>query len=288
MRRFELLEPRSFDAAVALLAERPEAKAIAGGTALLILIKHGIYLPEALVNLRKIPGMADITFDAASGLRIGALATINDVERSPLVREHYPLLAEACHVVANIRIRNLATVGGNLAHADYQSDPPGALVALDARLELQGPDGVREVALSEFLLGAYETTLVPAELVRAVLLPAHEPGWHGAYLKFTTRSSEDRPAAGVSALLRFDGGRCTDARVVAGAATPVPARLTSVEDALRGAAVDAAAAAGAGRLAESSIEPIDDLRGSARYKQRVVGALVERAILQCAAQGGAA
>jgi carbon-monoxide dehydrogenase medium subunit len=124
--------------------------------------------------------------------------------------------------------------------------------------------------------------------VRAVLLPAHELGWHGAYLKFTTRSSEDRPAAGVSAILRFDGRRCTDARVVAGAATPVPSRLTSVEDALRGAAVDAVAAADAGRLAESSIEPIDDLRGSARYKQRVVGALVERAILQCAAQGGAA
>lgn len=286
MRRFTLLEPDSLDAAVAALADHPEAKAIAGGTALLILIKHGVYLPETLVNLRKVRGVAEITWDPASGLRIGALASIHAVERHPVVREHYPVLAEACHVVANIRIRNLATIGGNLAHADYQSDPPAALVALDARLELQGPDGVREVALADFLHGAYDTDLAPGELVRAVLLPPPAAGWRGAYLKFTTRSSEDRPTAGVTALVRLDGGRCTDLRLVVGATTPAPVRLTGVEDRLRGGRLDAAALADAGALAEAAIDPLDDLRGSARYRKRIVGALVERA-LQQSIEGGA-
>jgi len=288
MRRFELLEPDSLEAAIAALDERPEAKAIAGGTALLILIKHGVYLPETLVNLRKIPGVADIAFDPARGLRIGALASIHDVERHPLVREHYPVLADACHVVANIRIRNLATIGGNLAHADYQSDPPAALVALGARLELQGPAGVREVDLSDFLLGAYETALVPAELVRAVLLPAHEPGWHGAYLKFTTRSSEDRPAVGVTALVRIDDGRCADARLVVGAVTPAPVRVGAVEELLRDRAIAPALLAEVAPLVEAAVEPIDDLRGSAHYKRRIAGVTAERAIRQCFVQGGVA
>ena len=140
-----------------ILRPTPEAKAIAGGTALLILIKHGVYIPELLVNLRKIRGMAEITPVLDGGVRIGALATINDIERSPLVRERLPMLADACHVVANIRIRNLATIGGNLSHGDYQSDPPTALVALGAVVELVSAEGRREVALADFLRGAYET-----------------------------------------------------------------------------------------------------------------------------------
>jgi carbon-monoxide dehydrogenase medium subunit len=286
VRRFELIEPDSLGAAVAALDEHPEAKAIAGGTALLILIKHGVYLPEMLVNLRRIPGVADVTFDPAIGLRIGALASIHDVDRHPLVREHYPMLAEACHVVANIRIRNLATIGGNLAHADYQSDPPAALVALGARLELQGTEGVREVALADFILGAYETALVPAELVRAVLLPAPEPGWHGAYLKFTTRSSEDRPAVGVAALVRAEDGRCADARLVVGAVAPSPVLVEAVADHVRDRRIAPDVTAGIAPLVEAAVEPIDDLRGSAAYKRRVSGVIAERALAQCLARAG--
>lgn len=287
MRRFELLEPDSFAAASAALLERPEAKAIAGGTALLILIKHGVYLPEILVNLRKIPGMADITWDAATGLRIGALASINDIERNPLVRQHLPMLAEACHVVANIRIRNLATIGGNLSHGDYQSDPPTALVALDARVEIIRLDATREVALSDFLLGAYETALEPGELVSAVRVPSPGAGWQTAYLKFTTRSSEDRPAVGIAAMLRHAEGRVSDARLVVGAVTTTPARMTAVEELLRGRALDAATLAEVGRLVSGAIEPIDDMRGSATYKRRVAGVQAERALELCNATGDA-
>jgi len=290
VRRFELVEPDSFAAASAILVDRPEARPIAGGTALLILIKHGVFIPEVLVNLRKVPGMAEITWDPAAGLRIGALASIHDVERHPAVREHYPLLAEACHVVANIRIRNLATIGGNLAHGDYQSDPPTALVALGARLELVRLDARREIALVDFLVGAYENALEPGELVAAVTLPPPQPGWRSAYLKFTTRSSEDRPAVGVAAMARIEDGRCTDARLVVGAVTTTPARVTDAETLLRGRSLqggtlDAATLAEIGRLASAAIEPIDDIRGAADYKRLVAGVQAERAIAQALAAG---
>jgi aerobic carbon-monoxide dehydrogenase medium subunit len=278
VRRFQLVEPNSFADAIAVLDDDPEAKAIAGGTALLILIKQGVYLPGTLVNLRKIPGVAEIEYGPERGLRIGALASLYDVERHPIVRERYPVLAEACHVVANIRIRNLATIGGNVAHADYQSDPPAALVALGARVEIQGPAGTRDVPLTEFLLGAYETALEPAELVTAVLLPAPDPGWHGAYLKFTTRSSEDRPAVGVTALVRSDDGTISNVRLVIGAVTTVPARVSGVEELLRGHVLDRDLLARVAPIVEETIEPIDDMRGSASYKRRVAGALAERAL----------
>lgn len=286
MRRFELLEPDSFEAAAAALRDHPEAKAIAGGTALLIMIKHGVYVPELLVNLRKIGGMAEIAPTADGGIRIGALATINDIERSALVRERLPMLAEACHVVANIRIRNLATIGGNLSHGDYQSDPPTALVALGAVVELVSTDGRRELPLADFLLGAYETALEPGELVAGVRVPGLAAGWRTAYLKFTTRSSEDRPAAGVATLLRMTGDRVDEARLVVGAVTTTPARIEEAEAYLAGRALDAAALAEVGRMTAAAIEPIDDIRGSAAYKRRLAGVQAERALQLCS-QGAA-
>src|SRR5262249_17908868 len=132
MRRFEIVEPKSIQEACGILSEKEDVKLIAGGTALLIMIKQGIFVPKTLVNLKTIKGEPEIAYSSADGLRVGGLASIYDIESAPVVRQHYPLLAQACHVVANIRIRNMATIGGNLAHADYQSDPPAALVALGA------------------------------------------------------------------------------------------------------------------------------------------------------------
>ena len=131
MRRFDLAEPTTLQEACRILEGDGESKAVAGGTALLTLIKHGIFVPKTLVNLKKIASASDISYDPHYGLRVGALATIYDLETAPSVQQYYPVLAQACHVVANIRIRNMATIGGNLAHGDYQSDPPTALIALD-------------------------------------------------------------------------------------------------------------------------------------------------------------
>ena len=279
MRRFNMLEPKSIHDACEILSADEDVKLISGGTALLILIKHGI-LPKTLVNLKKIKGAAEITYEPASGLRVGGLASIFDVESAPAVRQHYPLLAQACHVVANIRIRNMATIGGNLAHADSQSDPPPALVAFDASVELTTRD--RVVKLRDFLIGSYETGLERDEILTALLVPPALANVKGIYLKFTTRSSEDRPCAGVAAWVRHANGKPAEARVVVGAVSPAPVVLTD-QGLGSGQKSTADAIAEIARNAAAAVDPIDDLRGPADYKRQLVQVLVRRALTECAA-----
>lgn len=277
MRDFELIQPTTLEEACAALTENTDARVIAGGTALLTLIKHGVFVPKTLVNLKKIKAANDISYDAQTGLRVGALATIYDVESSPVVRQHYPVLANACHVVANIRIRNMATIGGNLAHGDYQSDPPTVLVALDASVELLSPAGTRRMKLAEFLRGSYETALEPGELVSALLVP---PAGHlrGTYTKFTTGSSEERPCVGIAALTSIENGICADLRLVVGAVSPTPVRLEEAETMARGEKLTAQLVERIASDASSRVEPSEDLRGTVDYKRHLVQVLVRRAL----------
>ena len=277
MRRFDLVEPTSLEDACGLIANNDDAKAIAGGTALLTLIKHGIFVPKTLVNLKKIQGASDISYGAQTGLRIGALSTIYDIEASPLVRQHYAVLAEACHVVANIRIRNMATIGGNLAHGDYQSDPPTVLVALEAVVELLSRTGMRRMKLSDFLKGSYETAIEPGELVSALIVP---PADHlrGTYTKFTTGSSEERPCAGIAALASMDDSVCLELRLVVGAVSPKPVRMQSGESMARGERLTQEMVERIAKDASRNVDPIDDLRGTADYKRHLVHVLTRRAL----------
>jgi aerobic carbon-monoxide dehydrogenase medium subunit len=277
MRRFDLVEPTSLEDACGLIANNDDAKAIAGGTALLTLIKHGIFVPKTLVNLRKIQAASDISYGAQTGLRIGALSTIYDIEASPLVRQHYAVLAEACHVVANIRIRNMATIGGNLAHGDYQSDPPTVLVALEAVVELLSRTGMRRMKLSDFVKGSYETAIEPGELVSALIVP---PADHlrGTYTKFTAGSSEERPCVGIAALASMDEGVCSELRLVVGAVSPKPVRLQSGESIARGERLTQELIERIAQNAGRNVDPIDDLRGTADYKRHLVHVLTRRAL----------
>lgn len=288
MRRFELLEPRSLQEACGILAEREDVRPIAGGTALLILIKQGIYIPTTLLNLKKIKGASDLSFDPERGLRVGALTSIYDLETSPVIREHYPVLAYACHVVANVRIRNMATIGGNLAHADYQSDPPAALIALGARVELTSHEGSREVKLADFLLGSYETALRHGELLSALLVPPLPPDIRGSYIKFTSCSSEDRPCVGVVAMVRVEKGVCREARLVVGAVSPKPVRVSRAEKLSQEKKLTPEVIEEMAVEASRVVDPIDDLRGSADYKRHVIRVLARRALSQVANEGGRA
>ncbi|HLN86835.1 MAG TPA: FAD binding domain-containing protein [Candidatus Limnocylindrales bacterium] len=262
------MEPRSIEDACKRLAADDEAKLIGGGTALLILIKHGILIPKTLIDLKKINGAAEISFDPRSGLRVGGLATILDVENSPVVRQHYPLLATACHVLANIRIRNMATIGENLAHADSQSDPPAALVALDASVELSRRDDKRTVKLADFLIGSYETGLARDEILTALIVPSPAANSKGTYLKFTTRSSEDRPCVGVAAWVCRANGAAGAAHVVVGAVSPAPVVLSELLSAGQSLTTDMIEELS--RRAAAAVDPIDDLRGPADYKRQLV------------------
>lgn len=283
MRRFEILEPKSIQEACGILSEKEDVKLIAGGTALLILIKQGLFVPKTLVNLKKIKEAGEITYSPTAGLRVGGLASIYDVETAPVVRQHYPLLAQACHVVANIRIRNMATIGGNLAHADYQSDPPAALVALNASVELTNRNRVRKAKLAEFLLGSYETALEPDELLTALLVPPPPPDTRCTYIKFTTRSSEDRPCAGVAAWVRCSKGICEEARVVVGAVSPAPV-VVADEARVQGKKLTSDLIGEIAQRAGDLVDPIEDLRGTVDYKRQLVKVLVRRALTGCVAQ----
>jgi aerobic carbon-monoxide dehydrogenase medium subunit len=283
MRRFEILEPKSIQEACGILSEKEDVKLIAGGTALLILIKQGLFVPKTLVNLKKIKEAGEITYSPTAGLRVGGLASIYDVETAPVVRQHYPLLAQACHVVANIRIRNMATIGGNLAHADYQSDPPAALVALNASVELTNRNRVRKAKLAEFLLGSYETALEPDELLTALLVPPPPPDSRCTYIKFTTRSSEDRPCAGVAAWVRCSKGICEEARVVVGAVSPAPV-VVADEARVQGKKLTSDLIGEIAQRAGDLVDPIEDLRGTVDYKRHLVKVLVRRALTGCVAQ----
>src|SRR6266487_6201028 len=156
MSSMELLEPRSVDEAVSLLAQHAdEAKIIAGGTAVVLMLQNRLISPGYLISLGRIGGLDDIKYEPGAGLRIGSLATIRQAETSPSVREHLSVLAETFGEVANVRVRNAATVGGNLAEADYASDPPAVLVGLRARVTVVGPNGRREIALADFFQDFY-------------------------------------------------------------------------------------------------------------------------------------
>ena len=181
------------------------------------------------------------------------------------------MLAAACHQVANIRIRHLATIGGNLAHGDHQSDPPGVLVALDAEVELSGAGGVRTLKLADFLLGTYETALEPGEMVTAVTVPPVQGRLVGNYLKFTTGSSEERPCTGITALVRLEGERAAEARLAVGAVGSRPLLLCQADP------LETDLENMADRAAEE-IDPIPDLRGSADYKRHLVRVLGRRAL----------
>jgi carbon-monoxide dehydrogenase medium subunit len=269
-----LFQPRSLDEAIGVLqAHGDEARPIAGGTALTILLRQGLVRPEALVSLGGIPGLNGI--ERTNGeLSLGALVTHRAVELSPVVREAVPVLADTFAKVANVRVRHAATVGGVLAEADYASDPPAVLLALDAQVDVQGPEGARTIPIGEFFVGFYETTLQPGEIVTRVRVPVPRAGTRAVYEKYVTRSSEDRPCLGVIAAVEPDG----NLRVAVGAVAETPQRFPEVEALARGRDLDDGVVREIAAGYAERIEPLSDMRGSAWYRTEMIRVWVRRAI----------
>lgn len=268
-----------------------DAKVVAGSTALTIMLRERLIDPGALVWIGRLPEPQLSRIEHADGeLRIGALVTHRDVERDSTTRSVLPVLAETFGKVANVRVRNQATVGGVVAEADYASDPPAVFLALDAEVDVRGPNGARTVAMSEFTLSFYSTALEPNEIVTAVRVPVPQPGTHAVYHKFVTRSSEDRPCIGVIGVVRLaaDGRTAEDVRVAVGAAAEIPQRFTELEQELVGKELDDAAIRAIADGYAERIDTLDDMRGSAWYRTQMVRVWVRRALedARTAAQGG--
>jgi carbon-monoxide dehydrogenase medium subunit len=284
MMAVEIVRPTSLEEAVEAVSALGEgARPLSGGTALVLLMRQGLLSVDRLVDLRRIPGLDRIEHEPGVGVRLGALASHRMVERSPVVRERLPMLAEAFRCVANVRVRNQATVGGVLAEADYASDPPAALVALNATVRVVGPDGPRELAVAELVRGWYETSLAPGEIILEVVVPEPPAPMRLAYRRFVSRSSQDRPCASVATALRAGGGRCEELRVVVGAVAATPQRFLDIEESARGETMSESLARDVAHAYAERIEPLSDSRGSAWYRRRVVEALIRRTLLEVAA-----
>lgn len=281
--------PETLGAAIELLQRYGEdARIVAGSTAVTIMVRQRLIAPAALVAITGIEGLSGIR-RIDGHLEIGALTTHRDVELSSLVRETIPVLAETFGLVANVRVRNVATVGGVLAEADYASDPPAVLLALDAEIVARGPSGERTIPIASFFRAFYETALAPDEVLTAVRVPIPAAGTGASYQKFVTRSSEDRPCVGVIAAVNLAGdGSIDDLRVAVAAAAETPQRFTDVEATARGAALDDGLARRIADEYAGRIEALDDLRGSAWYRTQMIRVWVRRAIEAAAARAAGA
>jgi carbon-monoxide dehydrogenase medium subunit len=279
---FEYRAPRGIEEALAVLAEHgDDARVIAGGTALVTMMRQRLVRPGCLVSLREVAGLDRI--EASNGaLRLGALVSHRDAEVSPLVRERLPVLAETFGRVATLRIRHMATIGGALAHADPNQDPPVTLLALGARVEIRGAAGRRELPLAEFFRDYYESALEPGELVTAVSVPLLPAASGASFVKFLPRSADDYATVAVSAVVTLepDRERCREARIALGSVGVTPIRARAAEALLAGERLGDDRLRAAGEAVKGEVDPLSDHRGSAAYKREMAAVMVARALGQ--------
>lgn len=282
MSAFAYRTPETQEEALALLqAHGEDAKIIAGGTALVIMLRQRLVVPDVLISLDRVRGLDDVE-EANGSLRLGGLLTHRAAELAPLIRTHIPVLADTYHQVATIRIRNMATVAGSLAHADPNQDPPITLLALDAQVRLVSAHGWRNVAIEDFFTDYYETVLGPEELLTEVWVPLPQPHTGSVYCKFLPRSADDYATVGVAATVRINPstGVCEDCRIAMGCVGVTPIRAHQAEDLVRGQQRTDALLREAGAVAQEATDPISDSRGSAAYKRAMASVFVRRALEQ--------
>ena len=279
IRSFDLLQPRSLQEAVELLQKHgDESRPIAGGTTLIILMKQRALAYRYLVDLQSIPGLADIKVEA-DGVRIGALVTHRMVETSAILRQSFPALVDAFGHIGNVRVRQTASVGGNLAHADYRLDPPPALLVLNAEISVFGPNGPRTIPIKNFFRGMYETALAPNELLASIKIPFMPAESRAVYLRYTALSANDWPCLGVAAFLARADGRCKEARVALGGVAATPMLIDGLEFATD-QPLDRGLTDRVLELVDQQISPFSDLRGSEWYKRRMARLFVNKALEQ--------
>jgi aerobic carbon-monoxide dehydrogenase medium subunit len=288
VRRFELALPTTLDECVRALAERPEARPVAGGTDLLPQLKNGVVRPAWVVDVSRVGPLRMLEAANGDGLRIGAAVTARELEVHPGIRATALALAESAAVVGSLQVRNLATVGGNLCNAAPSADMAPPLLALDAEAVIAGPGGERRVPLAEFFVGVRQTVLRPGELLVALAIPTPGPRSGGQYLRHTPRRELDIAVVGVASQLTLaDTGRCTSARIALAAVAPTPVRATAAEQALEGQPVTPDAIDAAAALAVDAARPISDQRGSADFRRHLVRVLTRRTLTTALARATA-
>ena len=288
MTPFDLVEPHSFEETIGLIEpDDPDVRVIAGGTALMLMMKAGVFRPRRLISMRKFASsLCGITATSSGELRIGAMTPLSALEHSPHVSRHAPVIARTMRRLSNVRVRNVATIGGALAHADPHMDLPPVLIALGASVCVVGRAGERTIPVEDLLTGYYETALAKNELIAEVRIPA--PGTaRSAYCKVTTGSADDWPALGLAVTLAAEGATVKSARIALSAATTKATRLTGAETALIGSAADDGTLKDVADVAAAEADILADGRGSASYKRELLRVYVVRAVRAAMQQSGA-
>jgi len=275
---FKYLAPKTLKEALTLLDKYGEdCKVIGGGQSLLILMKQGLVAPEYLISIKGISELDYIESDAKEGLRIGALTTHRAIERLPVMRNGFRVLAEMETRLASIQTRNWGTIGGNLCHGDPAGDPAPVLMVLNATLKMAGLNGERAMPVEDFFLDYFETALEPGELLTEIQVPVTPPYTGSAYTKFNVIES-DLATVGVAVSITLDsgGGVCRDVRIALGAAAATPIRAKQAEGVLKGKKLTDELLGEAGQIASTEAEPVSDIYASEEYRQELVKILVKR------------
>ena len=279
MTPFDLVEPASLKEAIALLdPDDPDVRAIAGGTALMLMMKAGVFSPKRLVSLRRIgDSFSKISTTIAGDLIIGAVTPLSAIEYSPEILRHAPVIAHTMTRLSNVRVRNVATIGGALAHADPHMDLPPVLIVLGASVTIVGPAGERSMAVEELLTGYYETALAKNELITHVRIPT-QAATRAVYFKVTTGSADDWPALGVAVALDMAGSSVKSARIVVSAATAKATRMVAAEKTLIGKTANEATLKAVADAAVDEADILADVRGSTSYKRELLRVYAARAV----------
>ena len=283
---FDYFAPSTLPEAIALLQQHGEdAKLLAGGHSFIPLMKLRLAEPAYLIDINRIDGLAYIKEEEGE-LRIGALTREADLDASALVRARYPLLADTARVIADPLVRNMATVGGNLAHADPANDHPATMLAYGARVVATGPRGERIIPITDFFVGLFATALTPDEILTEIRIPLPSPRSGGAYVKLE-RKVGDYATAAVAAQITLDAdGACQYAGVGLTAVDSTPIKAARAEAALRGHPLDDANIRAAAQIASEECDPTADLRGSAEYKRAMIKELTKRALTKARERAG--
>ena len=275
MRNFEFFEPATLAEASRLFAQE-HAQLLAGGTDLVIGMKALTEAPQSVISLQKIPGLAGITTESDNSISVGAMTNVRAVELSADIQQHHTALAEGAAEIGSIQIRNLATIGGNIAHASPAADTVAGLLVADAQVDIASADGERTVPIDKLFTGPGQTVLAPGEIITRFRLPSPASGSH--YIKHKIREVMDLAFIGVAASVNLDNGVITDARIGLAAVAPTPIRATEAEDLLKGNELTAELLTQAGEAAAAAASPISDLRCSAEHRSEMVDVLTRRSV----------
>lgn len=283
MKNFIYKKVSTFEETLRLLSEnREEAKVLAGGTNLLILMKQKFLNPRILIDVKEIPGAGDIHCDPKEGLTIGPLATIESIETSEVIQKGFRVISEAAGLLGSIQIRLRATLGGNLCHASPSADMAPCLIALGARVRIAGGQGERWIPLEDFFAGPGKTVLQANELLTSIRVPKVPPRTGCAYVKHSIRKAIEPGIVNVAVTLTLgeSGENCAEIKIALGAVAPIPMRARKAEDRLRGRKLNEASLEEAASLASEEARPITDVHGSAEYRKAMVGAVTMQSIKQ--------